>query len=165
MRRYMLPVLSGLSLFIIILAVLAATNLGFPEDLPDPFEAYRAITPGNSITSLNPYSCSSTMTEDFLPHGWYHCEIQPAEGPIRLVSVTVKNQQIISVVFMVEGLAFGNVVQHWGRPDHVNQSFHYYSAHWDSGISAMSSISGWFNYLSPVRVLSLRMVQPVQAKI
>jgi hypothetical protein len=165
MRRYMLPILSGLSLFLVVVTVLAVTNLRFPENLPDPFGAYTPIMPGNSSAALDHYMCSSTLIEDLLPRGWYFCEIRPDGGPINLVSVTVKNHQIIAVVFTVEGLSFGNVAQHWGRPDQINQSAQYYSAQWKEGVSAASTISGWFTYLSPVRLLSLRLVQPLSAKV
>jgi hypothetical protein len=164
MRRYLLPVLSGLSLFIILAGILVANTLVFSVKSPDPFDTYTALTPGNSSSSLNSFSCSSDVFEDFLPSGWYYCQIHPASGPIKRVTVTVKDSRIINVMFEVSELSFGHVAQHWGSPDNVKQLQHSYTAYWNGGVYASSKIRGWFTFLSPVQYVSLRITYPATSK-
>lgn len=161
-RRYSLPILSALSLFVLVASTWVVLKLIFPTAPPDPFETYTPIMPGQSSARLVQFSCASTMIDDHLPQGWSYCQIHPKNGPIQCVTVIIKGQRIISVVFDITGLQFGHVAQRWGHPDILKPIRGFYTAYWTEGVYATAPTSGWFTYQSDVRIVSLRDVDPLE---
>jgi hypothetical protein len=119
----------------------------------DPFAAYDAILPGQSIAVLENYDCNSQY--DSPETGASFCQIHPQEGAMLLVNVTSQDGIIQNVSFAPNGLRFAEVVLHWGRPDILQKSERHYIARWKAGVYATATSHRPFSFNSPVHTIVL----------
>jgi hypothetical protein len=104
------------ALFVVELTVFAGTRLVHTGGDSDPFAPYEAIMPGQPTTALEQYPCQFERASE-LDTDATVCRIRPGEGIFSQVIVLFHGDRIWQVVFKMEGLRVGDLVQRWGYPD------------------------------------------------
>jgi hypothetical protein len=141
--------------FVVVLVTLARTALAAPVAYADPFVPYDAIVPGQSAMVLAQYSCSFVYTGHYTADETGYCQIHPEDGPIVMVTVTVRDGAVQRLSFIVQDILFGDLVQRWGRPDTLHKGGRFYVARWSEGVYATAQTYQWFTYQSNVHHVSL----------
>lgn len=149
------------NLMLLVSAVIAVVVVGWtipvrqPEQPSNAFIDYAVILPGQPLSAVlgMGFSCNSTNSSGSSEY----CTRSPADGPFRLIAVTLSEGMVSRVTFTIReaALVTGDLALLWGRP---NIRFYDKSLNmeWPSvGVSA----EGWaenrrFSYALPVLRLS-----------
>ena len=121
-----------------------------------PFAPYEHVMPDQPLEA-KPYPCNFTGTESYNPRRTtvFYCEIHPEDGPFRRIAIGGSNRTIRSVMFRVDDLRVGDLIEKWGPPDRVNKYQQAFSMRWNDGIFATGTFVGRFNHWSMVDLVLL----------
>jgi hypothetical protein len=121
-----------------------------------PFDPYQALRPGAPNETLDQFSCPFLYTMRRASQETTYCRLYPLYSSIKSVHIISKDHQIRRVIFLMDGVVLGHLVEVWGRPDEVWQERGETIACWQQGIRAKIRVNTWrLSYHSPVRHLTL----------
>lgn len=128
-----------LCLLLLCLGVKTIGLIGVPRN---PLASYSDILPGHprSAAEMRGFSCmlsayGAAATPD------QYCVLEPGEGPISQVAVTIDDDTIRTISFRMRDntLNVGDLIMIWGRP-HIQEYQHSVYYYWrEQGIFALSS--------------------------
>jgi hypothetical protein len=117
------------------------------------FAHYEALYPGQPMKALESFPCHMVPhPQDYLSHPkTLACQFVPDNGPFTSITVYGAGETIRGVLFQVEALRVGDIIEIWGTPDQTNRYQHFYSMRWDSTIYTTGRTSGHVTLWSEVR--------------
>lgn len=154
-----LPVRSVLMVFAVLFIGAAASFWLVTTRLnaTNPFDAYATIMPGQPVSVLEAFDCSSAYTTDRTLSVFY-CMIRPKDGPIRSISINSARGKVESITYRASDVRVGDLIEHWGHPDLTRVFQRSFTLAWDEGIYVIGSVQGRYSYWSKanyVLVMSL----------
>jgi hypothetical protein len=160
MLRLTIPTL--LTAILLIFAALLIPGWINPHQAPDAFAPFDALAPGEPVSALGNYACSTVYGYDYWTSGQSFCQINVPDGPIHRVTVVYQSDTIQTIWFHTRRLHMADVAYRWGRPNDLFVGRLFYVAHWEMGVYATAVTRGWFTLNSPVSFISVTHVpQPV----